>query len=217
MPPARAQPEPVLKPTDANNLLSILQDIKAPAGSADQQQQRQQQQQPPSLAPTRMARELGLDRPSQTREMVESERREQFQRQIYRKWQSGDVYSPHDLTGFEQKKWKFGRKKPQQDAFDVLGINPINEYKVRACLAETRTETSTLTRPELHNHVRIHDRDGADKALQRYRSATEEPKKSRQGHTESHWAWPHAQCAQASIGSQREPANEVFVRIRIRV
>lgn len=77
-----------------------------------------------------MARDIGLDRPTQSREMIESERRAQFQRQIYRKWQPGDVYSPHDLTGTEQKKWKLGRKKPQSDAFDVLGINPVNEYKV---------------------------------------------------------------------------------------
>jgi hypothetical protein len=83
-----------------------------------------------SLA-TRLAREAGLDRPNQSREMVESERRAQFQRQIYRKWQPGDVYSPSDLSGAEQKKWKQGRKKPQSDAFDQLGINPILEYKVR--------------------------------------------------------------------------------------
>jgi small subunit ribosomal protein S18 len=62
--------------------------------------------------------------------MIESERRSQFQRQIYRKWQTGDVYSPSDLSGAEQKKWKLGRKKPQSDAFDVLGINPVLEYKV---------------------------------------------------------------------------------------
>lgn len=80
---------------------------------------------------SRMSGQAGLsERPSQTREMIESERREQFQKQIYRRWQTGDIYSPHDLTGAEQKKWKFGRKKPQGDAFDVLGINPVNEYKV---------------------------------------------------------------------------------------
>jgi small subunit ribosomal protein S18 len=62
--------------------------------------------------------------------MLESERRSQFQRQIFRKWQPGDVYSPQDLSGTEQKKWKTGRKKPQSDAFDVLGINPVLEYKV---------------------------------------------------------------------------------------
>jgi hypothetical protein len=78
-----------------------------------------------------LAREAGLDAPTQSREMVESERRSQFQRQIHRKWQAGDVYSPTDLSGAEQKKWKFGRKKPQSDAFDVLGINPVLEYKVR--------------------------------------------------------------------------------------
>ena len=76
--------------------------------------------------------------------MIESERREQFQRQIYRKWQPGDVYSPHDLTGAEQRKWKFGRKKPQQDAFDVLGINPLNEYKNFTIMSEYMTETGRI-------------------------------------------------------------------------
>jgi small subunit ribosomal protein S18 len=110
-------------PDDA--LLSIL------GGSSAARSPAAPQQRPngASLA-TRLARDAGLDRPSQSREMLESERRSQYQRQIYRKWQPGDVYSPHDLTGAEQKKWKFGRKKPQSDAFDVLGINPINEYKV---------------------------------------------------------------------------------------
>jgi small subunit ribosomal protein S18 len=76
--------------------------------------------------------------------MIESERREQFQRQIYRKWQPGDVYSPHDLTGAEQRKWKMGRKKPQQDAFDVLGINPLNEYKNFTIMSEYMTETGRI-------------------------------------------------------------------------
>jgi small subunit ribosomal protein S18 len=78
----------------------------------------------------RLAQEAHLDRPTQTRELVESERRAQYQRQIYRKWQPGDVYAPHDLSGVEQKKWKFGRKRPQEDAFDILGVNPVLEYKV---------------------------------------------------------------------------------------
>ncbi|KAF2027885.1 ribosomal protein S18 [Setomelanomma holmii] len=96
-----------------------------------------------SLA-TRLAREAGLDRPTQTREMLESERRSQFQRQIYRKWQPGDVYSPQDLSGTEQKKWKTGRKKPQSDAFDVLGINPVQEYKNFTMMSEYMTETGRI-------------------------------------------------------------------------
>lgn len=73
---------------------------------------------------------MGLDSTTPSRELAESERVANFQRQIYRKWQQGDVYAPHDLSGTEQKKWKYGRKKPQQDAFDVLGVNPVLEYKV---------------------------------------------------------------------------------------
>jgi small subunit ribosomal protein S18 len=114
----------MLNPLD-DALLSILG-----GSSAARAPEAYQQRTGGSSLATRLARDAGLDRPSQSREMIESERREQYQRQIYRKWQPGDVYSPHDLTGAEQKKWKFGRKKPQSDAFDVLGINPINEYKV---------------------------------------------------------------------------------------
>lgn len=64
--------------------------------------------------------------------MAEFARKEDFSKQMYRRWKEGDVYAPHDLTGAEQKKWKYGRKTPQTDAFDVLGINPITEYKVRS-------------------------------------------------------------------------------------
>jgi hypothetical protein len=136
-----------------------------------------------------MARDAGLDRPTQTAEMIESERRTQFQRQIYRKWQPGDVYSPQDLSGAEQKKWRYGRKKPQSDAFDVLGINPILEYKVRR---DRGFDGPRLTDAELHNHVRVHDRHGPDKALQGHGSAAQEPAQDRKGHTESHRAWSYA-------------------------
>ncbi|KAJ4318452.1 hypothetical protein N0V94_004407 [Neodidymelliopsis sp. IMI 364377] len=124
--------------TQDKALLSILGGSAARNPPADQQRPRV-----PSLA-TRLARDAGLDRPTQTREMIESERRSNFQRQMYRKWQPGDVYSPHDLSGAEQKKWKFGRKKPQSDAFDVLGINPINEYKNFTIMSEYMTEMGRI-------------------------------------------------------------------------
>ncbi|KAI4633684.1 uncharacterized protein J4E87_000848 [Alternaria ethzedia] len=91
----------------------------------------------PSL--TGMASTMGLSA-NMPREVLESDRAAQYQRQIYRKWQPGDVYAPHDLSGTEQKKWKYGRKKPQQDAFDVLGINPILEYKNFTMMSEYMTE-----------------------------------------------------------------------------
>lgn len=69
-------------------------------------------------------------RPSTPEQMASFAKTENFTKQMFRKWNRGDVYSPHDLSGAEQKKWKKGRTTPQNDAFDVLGINPINEYKV---------------------------------------------------------------------------------------
>ena len=51
--------------------------------------------------------------------------------QMWRKWKVGDVYAPHDLTGPEQAKWKKSRQLPKSDAFDALGIDPLNEYKVQ--------------------------------------------------------------------------------------
>jgi small subunit ribosomal protein S18 len=118
-PPAEPPPDTA----GPNALLSILSE--SPAARAPATSPR-----PGGSIATRMGREAGLDRTTRNHEMIEFEKRSQFQRQIYRKWQPGDVYSPIDLSGSEQKKWKTGRKKPQSDAFDVLGINPVAEYKV---------------------------------------------------------------------------------------
>jgi len=99
----------------------------------------------------RFVRDTGLDRPSTTpsREYAESERLAQYQRQIFRKWQPGDVYAPHDLSGIEQRKWKQGRKRPQEDAFDILGINPVLEYKNFTIMSEYMTETGRIKHSKL--------------------------------------------------------------------
>lgn len=44
-------------------------------------------------------------------------------------WKLGDVYAPHDLSQEEVRKRATARP-PNQDAFDVLRINPLLEYKV---------------------------------------------------------------------------------------
>lgn len=44
-------------------------------------------------------------------------------------WKEGDIYAPHDLSSAEANK----RQRPllpNKDIFDVLGINPLHEYKV---------------------------------------------------------------------------------------
>ena len=53
-----------------------------------------------------------------------------LERQMHRRWKAGDVYAPHDLSPVEQRKWQ--KRRPREvDAFDQLGMNPLDEYKVR--------------------------------------------------------------------------------------
>lgn len=116
----------------ADDIMSILSKSTAAQHPSNTPSPSARQQTGDSAA-MRFIRGVGLDRPNttSTRELAESERLAQYQRQIFRKWQPGDVYAPHDLSGIEQRKWKQGRKRPQEDAFDILGINPVLEYKVR--------------------------------------------------------------------------------------
>lgn len=46
-----------------------------------------------------------------------------------RDWRAGDVYAPHDLSPAEMKKWS-KRHSPNSDAFDLLNMNPLDQYKV---------------------------------------------------------------------------------------
>lgn len=48
-----------------------------------------------------------------------------------RDFKAGDVYSPHDLSPAEMKKWG-KRQNPKTDAFDALNLNPMDLYKVRS-------------------------------------------------------------------------------------
>ncbi|KAI5776634.1 37S ribosomal protein S18 [Geopyxis carbonaria] len=51
------------------------------------------------------------------------------------KFQPGDIYAPNDLS-MEELKARRGNKKPAKDAFDLLGLNPIKEYKNYNLLSE---------------------------------------------------------------------------------
>jgi len=65
------------------------------------------------------------------RVLEEASRRKALEQLQTRRWKGGDVYSPHDLSGPEMRKWSVAQKRARRDVFDVLGINPIKEYKVR--------------------------------------------------------------------------------------
>ncbi|MCJ1355640.1 MAG: hypothetical protein MMC33_005632 [Icmadophila ericetorum] len=60
-----------------------------------------------------------------------------------RKWKPGDVYAPHDLSAAEMKRWMY--KRPgTTDAFDVLGIDPLKEYKNYMLLSEYQTSMGRI-------------------------------------------------------------------------
>lgn len=53
-----------------------------------------------------------------------------FLKQMPRRWEAGDVYSPHDLSPVEMQKWR-KRSVRNNDVVDALGISPLDMYKVR--------------------------------------------------------------------------------------
>lgn len=57
-------------------------------------------------------------------------KRRDLLQQMTRKWRRGDIYSPHDLTGYAMSKFRRKRARPPTDVLDLLGINPLKEYKV---------------------------------------------------------------------------------------
>lgn len=56
--------------------------------------------------------------------------RENLARQSTRNWKPGDIYAPHDLSPQEMVKWK-QPKQPRKDIIDMLGLNPLDHYRVR--------------------------------------------------------------------------------------
>lgn len=52
-----------------------------------------------------------------------------YLKQMPRRWEAGDVYSPHDLSPVEMAKWRT-RSQRKADVVDVLGIRPLDMYKV---------------------------------------------------------------------------------------
>ncbi|KAF2200471.1 ribosomal protein S18, partial [Delitschia confertaspora ATCC 74209] len=89
-----------------------------------------------------------------------------YGKQLYRRWEAGDVYAPHDLTGREQAKWKRGKKAQKTDAIDALGINPLLEYKNFTMMSEYMTEMGRIKHSSVSGLRPVNQRKMA-KALRR--------------------------------------------------
>ncbi|KAL9614227.1 MAG: hypothetical protein Q9167_001248 [Letrouitia subvulpina] len=84
-----------------------------------------------------------------------------MERQMFgRRWQAGDVYAPHDLSEVETLKWRAAQqggggtgpsrlkmrrgRRQWGDAFDVLALNPISEYKNFSMITEFVSSTGRI-------------------------------------------------------------------------
>ncbi|KAE8350268.1 ribosomal protein S18 [Aspergillus coremiiformis] len=70
----------------------------------------------------------------------ESRALEKFQT---RDWRAGDIYTPHDLSAAEMKKWR-KRYSPATDVFDSLNLNPLDLYKNFSIMSEYMTQMGRI-------------------------------------------------------------------------
>ena len=54
---------------------------------------------------------------------------EEYMMHMPRRWREGDVFTPHDLSGNEMRKWR-KRQDRKEDVLDVVGVNPLDNYRV---------------------------------------------------------------------------------------
>jgi len=71
-------------------------------------------------------------------------RRQALGNRLPRRWQAGQVYSPHDLSSVEASKYAIMRRTPPRDVFDQSAVNPIHHYKNFALLSQFVTETGRI-------------------------------------------------------------------------
>src|SRR6266516_4316324 len=68
-------------------------------------------------------------RATTVQDLTSSWKNTDLQKLMTRRWGPGESYAPHDLSSVEMRKFRNSRK-PTQDVFDALALNPLDEYKV---------------------------------------------------------------------------------------
>ncbi|KAL7909018.1 ribosomal protein S18 [Trichoderma velutinum] len=67
-----------------------------------------------------------------------------YLRQMPRRWDAGDVYSPHDMSPVEMQKWR--KRSPRGgDVIDALGIRPLDMYKNFSLIQEFTSTSGQIT------------------------------------------------------------------------
>ncbi|CAK7230757.1 hypothetical protein SBRCBS47491_007696 [Sporothrix bragantina] len=84
--------------------------------------------------------------------MAERKVSEDYARHMPRRWNQGDVYAPHDLSPNEARKWKKAAQ-PMEDIVDMLGINPMDEYRNFRMVSDFMTTMGRI-RPAMDTALR---------------------------------------------------------------
>ncbi|KAL6702180.1 hypothetical protein J3F84DRAFT_356998 [Trichoderma pleuroticola] len=67
-----------------------------------------------------------------------------YLKQMPRRWDAGDVYSPHDMSPVEMQKWR--KRSPRGgDVIDALGIRPLDMYKNFSLIQEFSSTSGQIT------------------------------------------------------------------------
>lgn len=113
---------------------------------------------------------------------------DEYMLHMARRWREGDVFTPHDLSANEMRKWRkrLGRK---EDVLEIVGVNPLDHYRVGfpvspipfLCVAgwDIRREGELTGTAEPHPHLGLHQLHGPRPALQRHGPQPPEPAQGR--------------------------------------
>ncbi|RKF60168.1 putative 37s ribosomal protein [Erysiphe neolycopersici] len=85
--------------------------------------------------------------------------------QIYRQWNAGDVYAPHDLHQAELSKFRL-RTFSTVDLFDILNINPLEHYRNFSIMSEWMTPMGRI-KPRKETALRPVNQRRIAKAIRR--------------------------------------------------
>ncbi|KAI5861180.1 ribosomal protein S18 [Durotheca rogersii] len=128
-------------PAASSALIDIGDSLSAAAGAGAQQQSS-------TAGALRMYDQLrnSVERRMALEDALRSQdQSDDFSRQLPRRWRSGDVYAPHDLSPSEMAKWRRNQAR-KRDLVDMLGINPLDMYRNFSVISEFMTEHGRIKR-----------------------------------------------------------------------
>ncbi|KAI1657298.1 ribosomal protein S18 [Daldinia decipiens] len=78
-------------------------------------------------------------------ELRETNKAEEYLRQLPRRWRTGDVYAPHDMSSAEMTKWRRTQAR-KKDLVDILGLRPLDMYRNFSVISEYMTPHGRIKR-----------------------------------------------------------------------